>query len=145
MINRLKSYFIVYRSAIAVAAIVALMLLVGGVGGYGVGKVESERNLQALQAMHSEEITRLQNAHHHTIAYLSGRVADLIEQQAEAAGELAQASREARAAAATAKAASKRVDAPEIKSSTRISEIPLDGETQSHDKAYDFWWKGDGK
>lgn len=79
MLNRVKSYIMVYRPIFTIGLIILLMLAIGGIGGYGIGKVEGEHNLHLLSKRHTEEVNRLQASHNFIISRLTSRVSELAD------------------------------------------------------------------
>ena len=79
MLNRVKSYIMVYRPICTIGLIILLMLAIGAIGGYGIGKVEGENNLHILSKRHTEEVNRLQASHNFIVNRLTSRVSDLAD------------------------------------------------------------------
>ena len=96
MINRIKSFALVHRPSIGVAAIIASLLLLGGICGYAISKMEANQNYQKIATSHSEELKRLEASHNHTVNYLASRVQELVILQVETAEELSKANRDLR-------------------------------------------------
>lgn len=71
MKNLIKSYVMVFKPTLVVAAILALMVMIGGVGGYGIGRSEVRNDMSILQKIHTEELARLQANHSLSIKNLT--------------------------------------------------------------------------
>lgn len=110
MKNRIKGYFIVHRPSVEVAIVISFLLLLGGLCGYAVGNMETKKATQQLQALHLDEVNRLQTSHQYTVSFLSARVSELVAQQSALSEELSLVTKDLRSAASTATTASRRAN-----------------------------------
>ena len=96
MINKIKSFALIHRPSIGIAAVVTALLLLGGVCGYAISSMEESRNFQNLRISHLQELKRLDNSHRFTVDYLASRVQELVALQVETADDLSTLHKELR-------------------------------------------------
>lgn len=110
MKNRIKGYFLVHRPSLEVALVISFLLMLGAVCGYAIGNMETKRAVQSLQAMHIDEMNRMQTSHQYVVSHMTLRVEELVKQQKETSDELFAATKDIRSAASTANTASNRAN-----------------------------------
>lgn len=129
MINRIKAHFRVYAGHWELALIILALVVGGVVTGYVLRGSQIAVALSTMQAVHLQEIERIQQVHRSTLALLASRIGVVVQEQAHAAGQVEQAARTAEQAASTARGAA----ANAARSAIRIREIPAEPEPEKTD------------